>query len=155
MAFRPVLRIGGAAGWYYANWLWRLRGYLDRIVGGPGMRYPRRDPEALLPDDAVDCWLVEAIEPGRILRLRAIMKLPGSASLQFEVEESPSETGIRQSILRQTATFEASGIAGWLYWYALYPVHELIFAGMLRGIGAEVARHQKKAVSVEIPPPPA
>lgn len=128
-AFRPIARIGGTAGWYYANWLWRLRGFLDLLVGGAGLRRGRRDPEALHPGDAVDFWRVEAVEPGRLLRLRAEMKLPGRAWLQFEV----SGEGAR-SVIRQTAIFEPRGVAGLLYWYALYPVHGLIFGGMLRRI---------------------
>ena len=85
VAFKPIERIGGATGWYYGDWLWRLRGLLDLLAGGAGMRRGRRDPVSLYPGDAVDFWRVEAIEPGRLLRLRAEMKLPGRAWLQFEV----------------------------------------------------------------------
>ena len=130
-AFRPIERIGGAVGWYYGDWLWRIRGRLDLLVGGAGMRRGRRNPLALLPGDAVDFWRVEAVEPGRMLRLRAEMKLPGRAWLQFEVEGHGGH-----SVIRQTAIFEPRGLAGLMYWYALYPIHQLIFAGMLRGISA-------------------
>ena len=133
-AFRPIERIGGTSGWYYGNWLWRLRGRLDLLVGGAGMRRGRRNPMALLPGDALDFWRVEAVEPGRMLRLRAEMKLPGRAWLQFEVEGNGG-----QSVVRQTAIFEPHGLAGLLYWYALYPLHQLIFAGMLRGITTAAA----------------
>jgi uncharacterized protein YbjT (DUF2867 family) len=128
-AFRPIERIGGATGWYYGDWMWRVRGFLDLLVGGAGMRRGRRDPDALLHGDAVDFWRVDAIESDRLLRLRPEMKLPGRAWLQFEVSESSAG-----STIRQTAVFDPHGLAGLLYWYALYPVHGLIFGGMLRGI---------------------
>lgn len=130
IAFRPIERIGGAVGWYYGNWLWRLRGVLDLMAGGAGMRRGRRNPKTLHQGDAVDFWRVEAIEPDRLLRLRPEMKLPGRAWLQFEV----LRTHATRSVIRQTAVFEPRGLAGLLYWYALYPVHSLIFGGMLRGI---------------------
>lgn len=135
VAFQAIERIGGANGWYYGNWLWRLRGFLDLLVGGAGMRRGRRDPETLRPGDAVDFWRVDAIEPDRLLRLRPEMKLPGRAWLQFEV--AGSGTG---STIRQTAVFEPHGLLGLLYWYALYPVHGLIFGGMLRGIARAAER---------------
>ena len=128
-AFRPIERIGGTAGWYYGNWLWRLRGFLDLLAGGAGMRRGRRDPESVHPGDAVDFWRVEAIERDRLLRLRAEMELPGRAWLQFEVSGDDA-----RSVIRQTAIFEPLGLAGLAYWYALYPVHGLIFRGMLRAI---------------------
>ena len=128
-AFRPVRRIGGETGWYYGNWLWRLRGFLDLLVGGVGVRRGRRDPESVVPGDALDFWRVEAYEPDALLRLAAEMKLPGRAWLQFEVE--PDGEG---SILRQTAIFDPLGLLGLLYWYGLYPAHQLVFAGMLRGL---------------------
>ena len=129
VAFRPIERIGGTVGWYYGNWLWRLRGGLDLLAGGVGMRRGRRNPTALLPGDAVDFWRVEAVERSRTLRLRAEMKVPGRAWLQFEVEGHDG-----YSVIRQTAIFEPRGLAGLLYWYTLYPIHRLIFGGMLRGI---------------------
>jgi len=128
-AFRPVRRIGGEAGWYWGSWLWRLRGFLDLLVGGVGVRRGRRDPDRVVPGDAVDFWRVEAFEPDRLLRLAAEMRLPGRAWLQFEVE--PVADG---SVLRQTAIFDPVGLFGLLYWYTLYPLHRLVFAGMLRGI---------------------
>jgi uncharacterized protein YbjT (DUF2867 family) len=132
-AFAPVRRIGGYTGWYYGNWLWRLRGFLDLLMGGVGVRRGRRDPENLVPGDALDFWRVEAIEADRLLRLVAEMKLPGRAWLQFEVE--PDGQG---SVLRQTALFDPSGLLGLVYWYGLYPLHQLVFAGMLRGIVAAI-----------------
>jgi uncharacterized protein YbjT (DUF2867 family) len=128
-AFRPIRRIGGRTGWYFGNWLWRLRGFIDLIVGGAGLRRGRRDPDSLLPGDTLDFWRVEAFEPDRLLRLFAEMKLPGRAWLQFEVDEDELGT-----IIRQTAVFDPVGLFGLVYWYALFPVHSLVFAGMLRGI---------------------
>ena len=131
-AFGPVRRIGGAQGWYCGDLLWRLRGLADLVMGGVGMRRGRRDPESLHPGDPLDCWRVELFEPDRLLRLAAEMRLPGRAWLQFEV--SP-KSGYRSEI-RQTAIFDPAGLAGLLYWYALYPMHTVIFRGMLAGIAA-------------------
>ena len=134
-AFAPIRRIGGDAGWYFGDVLWRMRGWLDLLLGGPGLRRGRRDPEALRVGDALDFWRVEAFESPSLLRLAAEMRLPGRAWLQFEVE--PTGTGAH---IRQTAIFDPLGLAGLLYWYALYPIHRLIFAGMLRGIAAAAVR---------------
>lgn len=128
-AFAPIQRIGGGTGWYYANWLWRLRGFLDLLVGGVGVRRGRRDPLQLGVGDALDFWRVEQIEPGRLLRLKAEMKLPGRAWLEFEVTGDQD-----QSTIRQTALFDPVGLTGLLYWYAVYPLHQFVFAGMLRNI---------------------
>lgn len=126
-AFSVVQRIGGANGWYFANFLWWVRGTLDQLVGGVGYRRGRRHPLNVTPGDALDFWRVDIFEPGVRLRLAAEMKLPGRAWLQFEVE--PSGQG---STIRQTAIFDPAGLAGLLYWYTLYPVHRWIFRGMLR-----------------------
>jgi uncharacterized protein YbjT (DUF2867 family) len=134
-AFRPIAEIGGGRGWYFADSLWQVRGALDRLVGGVGLRRGRRHPTRLEPGEPLDFWRVEAVEPGRLLRLRAEMRLPGRAWLQFEVE--PAEGG---ATIRQTALFDPRGEAGRAYWYALYPVHDTIFAGMLRRIGQEAER---------------
>jgi uncharacterized protein YbjT (DUF2867 family) len=131
-AFTPVRRIGGAQGWYCGNALWQLRGFLDLLVGGIGMRRGGRDPEVPHPGDALDFWRVEAYEPDRLLRLAAEMKIPGRAWLQFEV--TPQAGG--GSEIRQTAIFDPAGLAGLFYWYALYPLHAVIFRGMLAGIAA-------------------
>jgi uncharacterized protein YbjT (DUF2867 family) len=143
-AFTPVRRIGGDTGWYYGNWLWRLRGFLDLLVGGVGVRRGRRDPANLVPGDALDFWRVEAIEPDTLLRLAAEMKVPGRAWLQFEVE--PDGTG---SVLRQTAIFDPLGLFGLVYWYGLYPLHRLVFAGMLRGIVAAMGEGPVQRVAGE------
>lgn len=128
-AFAPIRRIGGDRGWYYADFLWRLRGFLDLLLGGVGVRRGRRDPEHLVVGDAVDFWRVEAYEEDHLLRLHAEMKLPGRAWLQFEVER-----GNGTSTIRQTAIFDPVGLAGLLYWYGIYPIHSMVFGGMLRGI---------------------
>jgi hypothetical protein len=127
--FAAVERIGGAAGWHYATWLWTLRGWLDLLLGGVGMRRGRPDPERLHVGDTVDCWRVESIEPGRRLRLVAEMRLPGRAWLEFEVQ--PEGDGAR---LRQTATFDPLGLWGLAYWHGVWPLHQIVFAGMLRGL---------------------
>jgi len=127
--FAEVERVGGASGWPYANALWRLRGLADRLVGGVGMRLGRRDPEHLRAGDALDFWRVEEVRRPELLRLRAEMKVPGRAWLQYEAR--PEGTG---SLLIQTAFFEPKGIPGLLYWYLLYPIHALIFRGMARAL---------------------
>ena len=134
-AFRPIRRIGGETGWYAFDWLWHLRGFVDLLVGGVGMRRGRPDPEQLRTGDTVDWWRVEAHEPDRRLRLRAEMKLPGRAWLEFEVW--PCEQGSR---IQQTALFEPAGLSGLLYWYGIYPLHALVFRGMLAGIARAAQR---------------
>ena len=134
-AFAPIQRIGGSNGWYYANFLWWLRGSLDLLVGGVGLRRGRRDPYTLAAGDALDFWRVETIEPYRRLSLVAEMKVPGRAWLQFKVE--PNSRG---SVIRQTAIFDPAGLAGLIYWYAFYPLHLWIFSGMLHQIAAVAER---------------
>jgi uncharacterized protein YbjT (DUF2867 family) len=123
-------RIGGKRGWYYADWLWQLRGWLDELVGGVGMRRGRRDPDELQPGDILDGWRVETLAAGRLLRLWFEMKAPGPAWLQFEAQ--PGSDG--GTLLIITAFFEPHGIPGLLYWYSLYPFHQLIFKGMSSAI---------------------
>lgn len=130
-AFKPVERIGGTTGWYFANWLWKLRAVIDLLLGGVGIRRGRPHTQRLLPGDALDFWRVEAVEPPLLLRLRAEMKLPGRAWLQFEVE--PDESG-KGSWITQTALFDPIGLLGPLYWYGIWPLHQWVFAGMLRSI---------------------
>jgi uncharacterized protein YbjT (DUF2867 family) len=133
--FRVLSSLGGDRGWLFWNWAWRLRGTLDRLAGGPGLRRGRRDPVTLLPGDAVDFWRVEAVEPPRLLRLRAEMKLSGQAWLQWET--TPENGGTR---LVQSALFAPKGLSGILYWKALYPAHKIIFSGMVRRITREASR---------------
>ena len=129
--FRAFSSLGGERGWLYFNWAWRLRGILDRIVGGVGFRRGRRHPDEVRVGDAVDFWRVEAVEPDHLLRLRAEMKVPGLAWLQFAAE--PITGG--QTRLTQTAFFAPKGLFGWLYWYGLYPIHSLVFSGLVRKTG--------------------
>jgi uncharacterized protein YbjT (DUF2867 family) len=132
--FAEVERVGGRAGWPYANALWRVRGAADRVVGGVGMRLGRRSPTELRRGDALDFWRVEEIQRPRLLRLRAEMRVPGRAWLQYEVEPTP--TGSR---LIQTAFFEPKGLPGLAYWYGLYPAHGLIFRGMVKRLAERSA----------------
>jgi uncharacterized protein YbjT (DUF2867 family) len=129
--FAEVERLGGDAGWPSANVLWRIRGLMDRAVGGVGMRLGRRDPDRLRVGDAVDFWRVEEVRRPGLLRLRAEMKVPGRAWLQYEV--LPVDGG--RSRLVQTAFFEPKGLPGLAYWYALYPIHGIIFRESVRTIG--------------------
>lgn len=133
-AFVPIRNIGGTAGWYYANQLWGLRGLIDSLLGGVGVRRGRSNPGGLAVGDIIDFWRVEAVEPNSLLRLRAEMKLPGRAWLQFEVNEKSGNTTIQQ-----TAIFDPRGIAGLFYWYGLYPLHKIVFAGMLKAIARQVS----------------
>lgn len=123
-------RLGGADGWLYGDWLWKLRGIMDRAIGGVGLRRGRRSAIDVRLGDAVDFWRVDAYEPNRLLRLRAEMRLPGKAWLEFQAE--PLEGGRTQ--LTQTAFFEPRGLFGFLYWYAVAPFHALIFGGMAKNI---------------------
>ena len=138
LAFAPIRRIGGATGWYFGNVLWRLRGFLDLLAGGVGVRRGRRHPDDLAVGDAVDWWRVESYEPGRRVKFYAEMRLPGRAWLEFEVAPAPNGAG---SIIRQTAEFDPIGLAGLIYWYALWPAHACVFRGMMRGIARAAARH--------------
>ncbi|MCU0635275.1 MAG: SDR family oxidoreductase [Gemmatimonadaceae bacterium] len=127
--FRAFCRVGGEQGWLAYNWMWRARGWIDSLVGGPGLRRGRRDPETLLPGDAVDFWRVELVEPARLLRLRAEMKVPGKAWLQFTA--MPEGEGTR---FIQTALYAPRGLLGLLYWWAMIPAHAFIFTDMARAI---------------------
>jgi hypothetical protein len=133
--FRVFSSIGGDRGWLFWNWAWDLRGLLDRLVGGPGIRRGRRDQYTLLPGDAVDFWRVEAVDPPRLLRLRAEMKVPGRAWLQWEAV--PERDGTR---LVQTALFAPMGLSGTLYWKVLYPIHKVIFSGLVRSIARQAEK---------------
>jgi uncharacterized protein YbjT (DUF2867 family) len=137
-AFAPIRRIGGTQGWYYLTWVWILRGWIDLLLGGVGMRRGRPDPDQVRIGDTVDFWRVEAYESDVRLRLEAEMKLPGRAWLEFEVYAQDENT----STIRQTATFDPVGLVGLVYWYGIYPLHRLIFNGMLTAI-ARRARSAK------------
>lgn len=128
--YRVCAGIGAARGWYFANWAWSLRGMLDRLLGGAGLRRGRRHPDDLRVGDALDFWRVEEIEPELLVRFRSEMKLPGDAWLQFEIQKGDDGS----TWLDQTAVFAPRGLTGLLYWYALYPIHAWIFRGMIRAI---------------------
>jgi hypothetical protein len=127
------------------DWLWRVRGAIDRLLGGPGLRRGRRDPDRLAFGEAVDFWRVTAIEPDRRLALRAEMKLPGEALLEFTIETLPGDAS--RCHLVQTARFLPRGLLGLLYWYAVLPLHRIVFGRMLRGI--------RRAAEAPAPGPPA
>lgn len=141
-AFRPIQQIGGRRGWYAFNWLWRVRGTLDLLLGGVGMRRGRRHPVDVEVGDALDFWRVEAFEPGRLLRLSAEMKVPGRAWLELAVE--PDGDGAR---IHQRAIFDPLGLWGLVYWYGVFPLHALIFRRMLSSI-AEAASNQPRVEAV-------
>ncbi len=130
--FRAYTGIGGARGWFYMDWAWAIRGWLDKVVGGVGLRRGRRHPDEIYTGESLDFWRVELVTPGRLMRLQAEMKVPGKAWLEFQSE--PQETG--QTLLTTTAYFEPRGLFGFLYWYAMWPFHKFIFDGMTDKIAA-------------------
>ncbi len=132
--FKTITSLGGEKGWLVWNWAWKARGILDQMIGGPGLRRGRRHPQELQPGETLDFWRVEKVESPRLLRLRAEMKVPGKAWLQFEIEPD-GETG--NSILTQTAFFRPKSLPGFLYWWLLYPLHALIFSDMINALVAD------------------
>ncbi|HUZ34835.1 MAG TPA: SDR family oxidoreductase [Streptosporangiaceae bacterium] len=141
--WRVIEGIGGEHGWYSFPLAWAARGWLDRAVGGVGLRRGRRDPDHLRAGDALDFWRVEAVEPGHLLRLRAEMKLPGLAWLELSVHQSDGQT-----FYQQRALFHPRGLAGHLYWHALLPLHAVVFGGMARNIAQAAERSRALPVSV-------
>jgi len=140
--YRTFASLGGDRGWLVWNWAWRVRGFIDQLVGGPGLRRGRRHPEELLPGESVDFWRVEKVVPGGMLRLRAEMKLPGRAWMQWEAP--PEDCGTR---LVQTALFApGGGFWGFVYWVVLYPVHRVIFSALVKAI-ARAAPKQAPSLS--------
>jgi len=140
IAFNPIQHIGGIKGWYAWNLLWQLRGFIDLLLGGVGMRRGRSHKDKLIVGGTIDFWRIEKIIPNNFLSLSAEMKLPGRAWLEFEVIGNRSS-----STIKQTAIFEPIGILGKMYWYALYPLHQLIFAGMLQAIADKALALSKRA----------
>ncbi|UZR97939.1 SDR family oxidoreductase [Chondrinema litorale] len=126
---QKLWRIGGNTGWYYGTWLWKIRGYMDKLVGGVGLRRGRTSPSIITSGDAIDFWrvLYANKEEGRLL-LFAEMKLPGEAWLEFRINDGK---------LYQTATFRAKGILGRLYWYSVFPFHGFVFNGMISHLAAK------------------
>ena len=122
-----IWRIGGETGWYYGSWLWKIRGFLDKLNGGPGLRRGRTHPDKIFPGDALDFWRVLlADKKGKRLLLFAEMRLPGEAWLEFRIDD--------ENTLHQTATFRPKGLKGRLYWYSVLPFHYFIFGGMIRNL---------------------
>ncbi len=128
--FRAVASLGGENGWLYANWLWRFRGFLDKQIGGVGLRRGRRHASEIAVGEALDFWRVEDVQPGHRLLLRAEMKVPGRAWLEYEVEQ----LGDARSRLIQTAKYYPKGLKGLCYWFLLYPIHRLMFRGLAHAI---------------------
>jgi len=128
--YAAVCRLGGDRGWHRGEWLWRTRGFLDKFVGGPGLRRGRRNPDHLRVGEALDFWRVEAIEPDRLVRLHAEMVLPGEAWLEWHIEPD----GATGATVRQVALFRPRGLWGSAYWYSIAPFHRFVFPGLLDGI---------------------
>lgn len=128
--FLNFASLGGDRGWLYFDWAWKLRGWFDNLMGGVGMRLGETDSMDRNQDDIIDFWRVEEIIPDRLLRLRAEMIVPGKAWLQFEAIPLDGDN----TKLEQNAYFVPKGIGGWLYWYGLYPIHTLIFSGLVKRI---------------------
>jgi len=129
--FRSYTGIGGERGWLYMDWSWAMRGWLDKAVGGVGLRRGRRHPDDIRAGESLDFWRVEEVQKDRLLRLRAEMKLPGKAWLQFESEPKEGKT-----LLTVTAYFAPHGLFGFLYWYAMWPFHKFIFDGLTRQVAS-------------------
>ena len=145
MLFRAVESIGGENGWYSLPGAWALRGWIDKAVGGVGLRRGRRDPDHLVTGDALDFWRVERVEAGHLVRLRAEMKLPGLAWLEFQVDPAEQGSG---SVLTQRAIFFPHGLGGRLYWLAVMPFHGIVFAGMARGLARKAEAFELSEVAV-------
>ena len=128
-AYRVITGLGGRDGWLYLDGLWKLRGFFDRLVGGPGLR-GRKTKAALSGGDILDFYRVEALEPNRLMRLRAELKAPGLGWMEWRIRPLPAGA----VTLTQIAYFAPRGVPGFLYWYLLLPVHRLVFAGLLRSI---------------------
>jgi uncharacterized protein YbjT (DUF2867 family)/uncharacterized protein YndB with AHSA1/START domain len=146
--YRLFSSLGGKRGWLALNAAWQLRGALDRLLGGVGMRRGRRSANEVRVGDAIDFWRVEAIEPNHLLRLRAEMKVPGRAWLQFE--SRPQSNG--RTKLVQTAFFEPKGLMGLLYWYLLYPIHAWIFGAMVHEIARQTEESLQEVLNIKVQP---
>jgi hypothetical protein len=139
--YEAFARIGGSNGYYVADWAWRLRGLLDTAVGGPGLRRGRRHPLDLRPGESLDFWRVRTVEVGRELGLEAEMRVPGRAWLSWRVEPGDTEGTV---CLHQTALFAPRGLWGRAYWYAMFPFHWMIFAGMARAVVRHAESHYRR-----------
>jgi hypothetical protein len=130
--FRAYAGVGGARGWLFMDWAWAIRGWMDKAIGGVGIRRGRRHPDDIRSGESLDFWRVEAVEKDRLMRLRAEMRIPGKAWLQFE--STPLPHG--ETLLIQTAYYAPRGLFGFLYWYAMWPFHAFLFDGLIRRIAA-------------------
>ncbi len=131
IVYRAYTGIGGTRGWLYMDWAWALRGWVDQLIGGVGIRRGRRHPDDIRAGESLDFWRVEAVEPNRLLRLRAEMTVPGKAWLQFESVPQDGKT-----VLTETAYYEPRGFWGFVYWYAMWPFHAFLFDGLIRRLAA-------------------
>lgn len=138
--FRVVCRVGGTYGWFSPRWIWRLRGWMDRVVGGPGLRAGRRHPKELRVGDTIDFWRVDILESPKRLQLTAEMKLPGEGTLEFDL--APGDNHLLVTRLRQTAEFTPNGLWGKIYWMLLTPVHKYVFQRMISGIARVSEREE-------------
>lgn len=136
-AYHTITGLGGRNGWLYLNGLWKLRGFFDWLIGGPGLREPRTTA-ALVEGDILDFYRVEALEPNRLVRLRAELKAPGLGWMEWRIRLRP-QGGVA---LTQIAYFAPTGLPGYLYWYLLLPVHRLVFAGLIKAIARRAAETQ-------------
>jgi len=127
--YRSFAQLGGARGWLYMDWAWSLRGWMDKAIGGVGLRRGRRHPDEIRTGESLDFWRVEIVEKNRLMRLRAEMKVPGKAWLEFQSQPQEDKT-----LLTVTAYFDPHGLPGFLYWYAMFPFHKFIFKGLTRGL---------------------
>ncbi|HEY5984435.1 MAG TPA: DUF2867 domain-containing protein [Anaerolineales bacterium] len=130
--FRAYTGVGGTRGWLFMDWAWAIRGWMDKAIGGVGIRRGRRHPDDIRAGESLDFWRVEAAEPNSLLRLRAEMRVPGKAWLQFESTELPQG----ETLLVQTAFFAPRGLFGFIYWYAMWPFHAFLFDGLIRQVAA-------------------
>lgn len=135
--WKMVVQIGGDHGWYYANWLWQFRGFLDKLIGGVGLWRGRRAPQQLMRGDAVDFWRVSLVEPPQHLHLVAEMRIPGTATLEFHLQDLEDD----KTLLKQHARFFPKGLIGLLYWYISSPFHMMIFSGMIQNIARAAVHH--------------
>ncbi|MFN2216197.1 MAG: SDR family oxidoreductase [Anaerolineales bacterium] len=140
---KAYMGLGGERGWLYLDWTWVIRGWVDKLFGGVGLHRGRRNPDQLYVGESLDFWRVEAVEPDHLLRLRAEMKVPGKAWLQFT--SFPQSDG--KTLLKQTAYFAPRGLTGLIYWYSLYPIHTFIFSGLIKKIAERATRLEKEAAN--------
>ena len=138
--YRAITSLGGRVGWLYLNWLWKLRAFLDKLLGGPGLR-GRSSDDRLAEGDPLDFYRVEKLVPGSMLRLKAELKAPGQGWMEWSVQPHPDGG----SILSQIVYFVPRGVPGFLYWYMLYPVHTLVFTGLLKALAGRAGELQNQS----------